>query len=219
MKKIKLPALVILIPVLLLGAYLYGFQQLVIEGSVLADEHCMKVNPLVISRKNAYLEQMNLILASASAEEVHQALQNYQIASDLYLAEENKWLSKQRSYLDGEMFKLMMPAYIKTAAEFQYQMYEAEYKSSLYTNQAFSIQDQTQQMEITSKVIEETNKSKVASDNYNKAWDDNKGKFDWRFRFIKVPKSDCPAENFDMPDTENLFTPKVPANTDTTHSG
>lgn len=214
--------LLIIIPilgVLLFGAYIYTYQRLITEGSLLADEHCIKINPLIIARKNSYLEEMRLIQASASADELQKSLQDYLASSNSYLKEESIWLNKQRKYLDGKIYKLLIPSYIQSAAEDQYQMYEAEHKSSFYTSQVFTATDQEQQIDLMNKIIEEGSKSKDAGDRYNSAWERNKGKTDWRFEFVKIPDSKCPAENFDIPNIDSPFTPKLPSNTNTNSSG
>lgn len=72
---------------LILYAFIYRYQQLVNEGSYLADEHCIKVSPLVRTRKNIYIKQLELMEASSSVEEVHKALADYKQASEKYLFE------------------------------------------------------------------------------------------------------------------------------------
>jgi uncharacterized protein YaaR (DUF327 family) len=205
--------------VLLFGLYIYSYQQLVTKGSLLADEHCIKINPLIIARKNSYLDEMKLIQASASAEEVQKSLQDYLVASNAYLSEEGVWLNKQREYLDSKMFKLLIPSYVKEAAEDQYQMYEADHKSSFYTSKSFSATNQEEQIDLMNQIVEETAKSKVAGDRYNEAWERNKGKTTWQYNFVKVPQSNCPADNFIIPDTDNPLSPKVPADTNPDVSG
>ncbi len=215
----RLLIIISVIGAVLFGIYIYTYQRLITEGSLLADEHCIKINPLIIARKNSYLEEMKLIQASASAEEVQKSLQDYLASSNSYLKEESVWLNKQRAYLDGKIYKLLIPSYVQDAAEDQYQMYEADHKSSFYTSKAFTAQDQAEQVDLMNKIIEETSKSKAAGDRYNSAWERNKGKTDWRFNFVKVPESNCPAENFDIPNIDSPFTPKLPADTNTNTSG
>ncbi len=213
-QRIKLLFVIVVSALALLIGYLYKYQQLVNEGSYLADEHCIKVNPLIIARKNDYRDEMKLMMASASAEDVQNALSKYAKASNAYQDEEKKWLEKQRKYLDGKIFKLVIPSYVREGAEFQYQMYQPEYNSSLYLSQAFVENDQTKQEELFRKVVDETAKSKDAGDKYNVAWERNKGRSDWQNNFIKVPQSKCPAENFNIPDVPNPFIPKIPSGND-----
>ena len=90
--KKKLLIISIILGLGLFVGYIYKYQQLINEGSYLADEHCIKINPLIIDRKNKYLDQYNLILKAgsdtATAEEYHAALDKYMQASDVYQKEE-----------------------------------------------------------------------------------------------------------------------------------
>lgn len=210
MKRIKFIILAVFILVFLFGVYLYKYQQLVTEGSLLADEHCIKINPLIIDRKNKYTDQYNLLLISASEEKYMDALDKYRKSARLYTNEEKTWLAIQRKYLDGKIFNLMMPSYVKEAANYQYQMYAGQYLSSLYLNQVFDEKDKDKQVALSNKVMEETNKSNEALDKYNAIWEREKGKKDWIFNFVKVPASKCPAKNSDFPTVPNPFAP--PAN-------
>ncbi|MCL5071329.1 MAG: hypothetical protein M1308_10605 [Actinobacteria bacterium] len=182
----------------------------------MADEHCIKVNPLIIDRKNKYQEQWNLILASASATQVEDSVNKYFQASNAFIKEEQGWLANQKRYLNSKAFNLLMPSYIKEAANFQYQMYEADYNSSVYLNQGFKETDKNKQAELGNKVLEETVKSKEAEDKYNAVWEREKGKSDWVHYFIKVPQTKCPKENFDFPNVFNPFVTPIPVNNDET---
>lgn len=211
MHKKKLLIIVLILPIILFFSYIYKYQQLVNEGSYLADEHCIKVNPLIIDRKNKYLIQYNIILAgTASTEEFMTSLDKYNQASQVFIDEEKKWLTKQKKYMDRKDFNLIMPSYIKEAALYEYQMYEAEYNSSSYLSQAFKETDKEKQIELSNKVIEETIKSRDAGKKYNDQWDKYEGKTAWIYNFVKVPVSKCPPENNNIPILPDPFAPPVP---------
>lgn len=207
-KRLIISATLGLVVVLFVG-YLFKYQQLVNEGSYLADEHCIKINPLIIDRKNKYTEQYNLMIASASAQEFQSAVDGYFRASQAYMDEEKIWLAKQRKYLDSKWFNLLMPSYIKEAANFQYAMYEAEYDSQRYLYLGFKEEDKNKQLEFADKVIEETAKSKEAGDKYRGVWEREKGRSDWIYRIVKIPSAQCPAENYNIPEVPNPFLPPV----------
>lgn len=198
-----------LLTLALFGLYINKYQQLVNEGSYLADEHCLKVNPLIIERKNKYIDQYNLMLASASTQEVMDAVDKYFKASQAYVEEEKVWLAKQRKFLDSKMVNLLMPSYFKEVAKYQYEKYEAEYNISLLLNQEHAELAKDQQFELTNKVMEETAKSKEAEDKYNAVWEREKGNTEWRYYFVKVPPSKCPLENFNIPQVPNPFAPSL----------
>lgn len=209
---LKFTVLVLVIVVGLFAGYIFNFQRLINEGSNLADEHCIKVNPLIIDRKNKYLEQYNMMMTdSGTSEEFLKVFDDYFVISEKYQQEEGKWLQKQRVYLDSWLFNAMMPQFTKDAGKFQYEMYEADYKSANYLTQSYKEVDKEKQKELSDKVISETAKSKESGDKYNELWDREGNNGSWVYRFIKVPISKCPSENYNIPDLHDLFNP--PANT------
>lgn len=210
MKKKRLIISAILgLSVALFVGYLVKYQQVVTEGSLLVDEHCIKINPLIIERKNRYIDQYNLLLASASAELYLAALDKYKEASKAYIKDEQIWLTKQRKYLDGLWFNLLILSYIKEAGNYQYDLYEAEYNSSRYLMDGFDAVDLDKQLESSKKAIEETERSKEAGDKYKMVFEREKGSVDWHYYFVKVPPSKCPPENYNIPVPPNPFAPPV----------
>ncbi len=66
--------------------------------------------------------------------------------------------------------------------------------------------------ELGVKAMEQIKIRNAADKKYDEKWN-NPGKLDWRTRFIKVPASKCPDENFNIPDVPDLLNPKtVPTN-------
>ncbi len=206
-KKVRVVLAISLIGIVLFSMYIWKFQQVVTEGSLLVDEHCIKVNPLIIDRKNKYTDQYNIMTAQGSVDEYMDALAKYRVSAATYTKEEKIWLDKQRKYLDSKDFNQLMPDYMKEAANHQYNMYEAQYLSSFYLLQDFEEIDKGKQADLGKKVLEETNRSNDEQDKYNAVWEREKGKSDWRFNFVKVPVSKCPAENNDFPEVPNPFAP------------
>ena len=218
--KKKLLIISIILGVGLFVGYIYKYQQLINEGSYLADEHCIKINPLIIDRKNKYLDQYNLILkagsGTANAEEYLAALDKYMQSSDVYQKEEKLWLDKQRRYLDSKAFDLLIHSHIKEAGQYQYDMYKADYDSSVFLSAEYKEQDPDKQQELSNKVMEAVTRNKEAEDKYNSVWEREKGKSGWIFRFAKVPPSKCSEENYDFPALPDLFAPPIPVSNEET---
>lgn len=208
-KKVLIISGVLGLVVASLVGYLVQYQQLVTEGSLLADEHCIKINPLIIDRKNKYTDQYNLIMGSASDQEVENAVDKYFEASQAYMDGEKVWLGKQRKYLDSKWFNLLMPSYIKEASNYQYSMYEADYNSQHYLSLGFKEEDKNKQLEFANKVVEETAKSEEAGDKYSGIWEREKGRLDWIYKIVKIPPAQCPVENYNIPEVPNPFLPPV----------
>ena len=204
----------------LFAGYIYKYQQLVNEGSYLADEHCIKINPLIIDRKNKYLDQYNLILkagsGTATAEEYHAALDKYMQSSDVYQQKEKLWLDKQRRYLDSKAFNLLIHSYIREAGQYQYEMYKADYDSSVFLSAEYKEQDPDKQQELSNKVMEAVTRNKEAEDKYSSVCEREKGRSDWIYRFVKVPSAKCPEENYNFPELPDLFTPPIPVSNEET---
>lgn len=205
-KKVFAVGLIVSLLILMVGGIRY--QQLVDEGSYLADEHCIKVSPLVKERKNIYIKQLELMEASASTEEVHKALADYKQTSEKYLKAEQDWLKKQKQLLNRWDFKFLSPNQIQQSANTQYRMYEADAFTAQYMLSAFDAKDPMSQEFIYEKVAEFVNKSTLAGEEYNKVFSTPYNKLDPRFYF-KIPLSKCPPENLDLPIIPNIFAPEV----------
>lgn len=177
--------------------YIHSYQSLVNEGVALADEHCIKVNPHIKDRKNKYLVEYNIMMASSTGN-FQEAVNQYNKSSEAYVKAEGQWLPKEREYLASPLFNLIMPTYIKQAGTYQYQMYLADYNSIRYLVQAFNETNPKKQVELSNKSTEETNKSKVAGDKFETLWATKNGG-GWIYTFVKIPASQCPAENSNMP--------------------
>lgn len=208
LKRVRVMLPLIIIALILFSIYASLFQQLINEGSDLADEHCIKINPLIIDRKNMYLDQYSKMATGADSKLFATALNNYRISARKYIDEEKLWLEKNKKFLSSATFNFIMPAIIKEAANYQYQMYEAQYLTSLYIEQAWDEKDKNIQVELTNKVTSEVSRSNEMQDKYNKTWENGVGKRGWMFNFIKVPASKCPDENYDIPVIPNPFEPQ-----------
>lgn len=216
MKQVKIIFFVTLIG---LGLFIFStwkFQQLIDEGSVIADEQCLKVNPLIIERKNDYLASMGVIIASGSAEKYWAETNKYLEVSKKYTEAQKSWLAHQKAYMDRWDFNFFIPTYIREATKAQYNSREAQMKSTKGIVELFETYnkiDLEHQKTLSDSILEETKKSQDADDEYNRIYEASQGKFDLRNNFTTVPQSKCPPENFNIPDVRDLFNPKpVPTN-------
>jgi hypothetical protein len=209
MRKVRKPLFIVLILIFgLFATYIFKYQQLINDGSVIADAHCLKVNPLIIERKNKYLDSMKVIQASGGAEAYWKETESYLAVSKKYISAEEEWLEMQKKYMDRWDFNLLIPYHIKQAAQYQYEEREADRNSTDTLVKLFQEKDPVIQKQLSGKVIDETNRGKKADDEYNKIWDAPRT-FDIRNYITKVPPSKCPAENFDIPniDIQDIFNP------------
>lgn len=189
--------------------YLYQYQLMVNQGSVLADQYCLKVNPAIINRKNAYLAQLRLTHASASADLINQAIADYFIANQSYIDAESEWLTNQAAYLSRWDVKYLMSPLHRQAAQLQYESRLAGNQASSFLSQLAASQVPDQQKQLYDQFVSQNDLSTRLDEAYNQLWEQNSGKKLWQFNFVHVPESVCPAENFDFPDTEDFLVPTV----------
>lgn len=190
------------------------YQKLINEGSVLADNQCLRINPIISERKNHYIKSMEA-LKKNDFEGYEGETTAYFERSKQYAEEQNKWLEDQKAYMNRWDFNYFLPGYIKTAAQYQYDSRKADTESTALLIDAFEVAELNQSLseELGQKAVELVKVRNEAEKKYDEIWD-NPGKLDWRTRFVKVPESKCPDENFNFPDVEEFLNPSTPANPD-----
>lgn len=201
----------LIIPLLLTGYFLLSlmmYQKLVNEGSIFADSQCLRVNPIIIERKNHYINSLeaakNNDIAGYEGETTA-----YLERSKQYVEEQTKWMEAQHLYMNRWDFQFFLPGYMKQAAQYQYDSRKADVESTQFLIDAFEVAELNQPLsqELGQKAVEQVKIRNEVEEKYNALWD-NPGRLDWRTRFIKVPESKCPDENFDFPDVEE-FSPNT----------
>lgn len=188
--------------------YVYSYQKVINASVALEDEHCLVVNPLIIQRKVAYMDSMKILLASGSAEDYWQKLNEYKDLSDKYAAAEKAWLVKDQAFRNRLDFRLTVSDYIKQAAEKEYEQREADLKTSQYMSMLFDEKDPVKQKLLEIKIQEEVKNSNNAGAEYEKLWEIYLGKFSLKDLLTAIPPTQCPAENFDIPDVNSIFEKK-----------
>ena len=200
--------------VIILGWFIFStwkYQQLINEGSVIADEQCLKVNPLIIARKNSYVNSMKILQASGSAEDYWTETDKYLAISKQYIEAENIWLATQKNYMDSKDTVAYIPAYIRNAGQLQYDSRVADVEATSGIVELFETYktiDAAKQKTLSDTILTETKKSNDLNDEYTKVYDYPQRTFDLRDYFTSVPQSKCPPENFNIPDVQDLFNPK-----------
>jgi hypothetical protein len=189
---------------------LFMYQRLVNKGSVIADKQCLNVNPLIIKRKNSYVASIKNTLASGNPDDYWKEANNYLKISKKFIAAQNNWLREQKEFMDRWDFKFFLPKIVQKAAQLQYESRESNVKSSRALVELFKDPYSKKQKQLSKTIKEEIIKANIAIKKYDRLWESEKP-FDWRTRFIKVPESKCPPENFDIPDVQDIFSPPQPS--------
>ncbi|OGK62596.1 hypothetical protein A2334_03525 [Candidatus Roizmanbacteria bacterium RIFOXYB2_FULL_38_10] len=183
------------------------YQRLVNEGSVIADKQCLNVNPLIIQRKNSYTETIRIAKANGSEEDYWKEQINYLEISKKYIQAQQSWLKEQSAFINRTDYKLFIPKIIQKAGLLQYQSREADMKSTIAVTEMFkSLTDTNKQKELATTILNEKKKQEAAEAELDKIWK-SKSNFDIRVRFIRVPKTQCPKENLNIPEVPNIFAP------------
>lgn len=216
LKKVKIIVFAVLLGFGLFVFSTWKYQQLINEGSVIADEQCLKVNPLIIARKNSYINSMKILQASGTAEEYWTETDKYLAISKKFIEAENVWLTTQKDYMDSKDTITYVPAYIRSAGQLQFDSRVADVKATSGIVELFETYkniDAAKQKTLSDTILTETKKSNDLNDEYSKVYDHPQRTFDLRDYFTSVPQTKCPPENFNIPDVPNLLAPPtIPAN-------
>jgi hypothetical protein len=209
-KLLKITLAVIGTIIVLFIVYIAKYQQIVNEGSKIYDEHCIKVNPLIIQRKNDYLNYMKLIVASAGASFIQDANNQYFSDGDKYIVEEKKWLQKMDTFLKRSYVKLITDKDVYQLSILYYKNYKNDYDSSLAVREVVKYENDPKKEEVfTNQVVTLAEESNQINKDYGALWEKVSKRFDLRSYFLTVPKSNCPLENYKIPDVnvEDIFNP------------
>lgn len=213
-KLLFIPVIVVFLTIGYFFISIVMYQRLINKGSILADNQCLRVNPIIIERKNHYLKSLEAAKSNDLAGYEGETIAYFE-RSKQYVEEQTKWLQAQGSYMSRWDFQFFLPGYMKQAAQYQYDSRKADVESTQLLIDAFEVSELNQSLsqELGQKAVEQVKIRNDAEEKYNALWD-NPGKLDWRTRFIRVPESKCPDENFNFPDVDEFLNPSTPANPD-----
>lgn len=213
MKRLRVAVIMVILlhlsGILLFAGSTIAYQRLVNEGSALADNQCLMVNPEIIKRRNSYIKLVQIMKTNGSKEEYQAEVQNYKDISSAYVHTQSIWLKQQKKYLNRWDYQLFAPPEVIVAGMAQYESRMAEMKAIIAMLTLYDTTDKKQQKELNQTIINERMKQDKADKEFNQLWE-TKPSFDLRRKFIKIPESTCPEENFDIPDTIDIFSPEVP---------
>lgn len=195
-QKIKL-----LLVLLIIGfiAYILVYQHIINDRVTLEDEHCIVVNPLIIKRKQTYLDSMKALVNNTG--DYLKLNDKYIEVSKRYMAEENKWLEKDLVMLHNPLVRLVVKKDGYQGALMLHRINELDLINTKIILSLFEEKDQKEQ-EILGKSIA---KNTIELNSLQKEYDRISGVHDYRWvdYIIRTPQSKCPDANRNMPDVEN----------------
>lgn len=193
----------LLVPGLCIAGYLIislmTYQNLVKDASTLEDDQCLTVNPIIIERKNKYLNSLEAAKNNDTAKYERETSAYFEHSKE-YVERQSKWLEEQRFYMNRWDFKFFLPSYMRQAAQYQYDSRKADVESTKLLIEAFEASelDQSLSQDLEQKAIEKVHLRNEAEGKYNVLLDTSR-KLDWRTYFTRAPETKCPEENLDFP--------------------
>lgn len=206
MKILKIIFAIVVFVVLGYALFEWRYQMLVNEGTAILDKQCLNVDPLIIKRKNSYLNFIRLIYEKASKEEVEKEFKTYLTTSEKFIVEQKKWLNEQNKFMNRWDFKLILVEEIHKLSQLDYKSKELDVK--IFEN--ILKMAKTKDLNEQKKYYEENVNFLKTIEQINKEIDEiyrNKPNFSWRTIFIKAQPSKCPKENLEIPNVPDFFQP------------
>lgn len=191
---------------LYIGITIFLYQNVINQGSALADKQCLNVNPLIIARKESYIKSIQDIQETENIDGYLEESKNYIRISKEFIKTQNKWIEEQEALMNRWDYKLLMPAEIKELGRLQIRSRKAEVISSKTILKLFEAKDDASREDLLKIVFKQTEIANEADNAYEELW--NKGqKPSWIDDFISIPTSKCPQENLNIPDVNDTLFP------------
>lgn len=185
-----------------------GFYQWIFDkGNYLADQHCINVNPLIIARKNAYLDSMESLLVNYDTVSYMKYTDEYINHSLEYIEREKEWLEDNFEYLNKWYVKFFVNKNIQDTLWLDHKMYETDMNGSIIMVELFADlyeKDGLNQEKLSLKLAKNYNKYQDLEKQIEKKRQITKKLFknNIRNKLMQIPITKCPAENYHIPDVD-----------------
>lgn len=188
--------------IVMFSFYLYKLHSLAVENNKIFEQRCLKVNPPLISYKNAFLKYADYLNnpTDEKLKNIESYFNGYVEGMRNYVKEENDWLFLNETYINSWGFKLLEPQYMKEVAGYQHEMYKGYRDEAL---RMLELIDGQRKSEEFSEMFQEARDRRMKYENlYFENFDKAVLIKDWRKLFGRVPVPEgCTEENMDIPDT------------------
>lgn len=167
--------------------YMRMYQQVVNDGTLLAEEHCLTVNPAIAYKQQKALEYMNAYQSSSSAD-IQQSSTDFSNAAqqvvDLYVP----FLGKQKAFLNRWDFQFFTSKELKDVYSAQYHKYLTDMESNkLIVSYFKNYEDPTVTKQLQAFIEKQLQAEATLNDKLKVA----KSRFDIRWYFTQVPNIHC----------------------------
>jgi hypothetical protein len=200
---------VLIMGIVLLGAYLVLYQNVINERVKLEDEHCIVVNPLIIKRKQTYLDSMKALVNNTG--DYLKLNDKYIEVSKKYITEEDEWLKKDSAMLHNPVVRLVVKKDGYQGALMLHRINELDLINTKIILLLFEEKDLKKQETLGKSIAKNTFELNALQKDYDRI--SGVHNYRWVDYLIRTPQSKCPLENRNIPDVENelqkIMTPET----------
>lgn len=187
--------------------YLGAYQWIINQSFAFEEKQCKKVNPLIIARKNTYLDSMRLLVAVGATDKYFELDQKYKDITRKYIDAQKKWLDEDSEFLSRWYMNIIVDKNTQDALRLQHSLYESKMKGSVLMLDMFKDayeNDGKDQKELYQKIVKNAEDSDNLSDQLTKKQDQifKISQKSLRNRILRYPKPTCPQENYNIPDVD-----------------
>ena len=184
-------------------AYILLYQNIINERVKLEDEHCIRVNPHIIKRKNLYIDSMRALLVDDDKYLYDSVNAQYIAESDKYINEEGKWLSSDLKMLSNPLVKMVVIKRGYEGALMLHRIYELDFINTKIIVSLLNKKDEDKQNKLSKSLPQNVNESNKLNEDYDRIVASKQKDYRWVDYLIKTPQTTCPVENYNIPDVES----------------
>lgn len=177
-----------LLGILLFAGYMYKYQQLVNEGSALADERCLTIDPIIAKKQLLALEYFKVFSSSSSAETKMAKVDEMEKYLKQTVTTSEPWLKKQKKFIDSEDFNFFTDEKIKDAFYAEYDKYVADLEANIAMINYFEKFEEPWYSTVAYNKVKAQDEMQTVLD---EKLTELQKHFDIRWFFTKVPQSKC----------------------------
>jgi len=176
----------------LCGPYKYKLQQLVNKGVDISNQQC-KVFASLKKQNNLFRESIQIEPISSNKDKYLKKLDEYYKTAKISVAEQEKWLSTQKEFMNRLDYKFLLPTSIQELGVLRYEYWKKDNDAESALIESYNVYQLNETLANnlalkSQKLSQERDSIQEKIDLTLKKYEGNP---DWRMKFIKVPQSKC----------------------------
>ena len=205
MRLIKIGFFLLILLFLALTGYIYKYQLLVNEGSKLAEERCQTVDTILFKKQREALEYYQLTLTSKDTDLIDKKIAGLKEIYKETIKTSEPWMKKQKYFINRWDFKFFTHKALVDVFYAQYEKYRLDLESNKIMLAAFDSKDVDKSAKLITSIMKKMDDAQKILDEKVKIAENRR---DFRYRFIRVPPSNCPTNPLFAP--PSYYNPKRP---------